>query len=163
MGFLLFIRLITEQCLTLCKLINILDQIFIDQKIQYEMSDMKTNTAAAHLNASACRYRALLRSQPKVNVPIFFPSPSFLNLSAIYFYYKYDPWKASGMLLLIPKRIQGNRQGEKGTATDQHRKRKYPDQKESPAEHIIRCDKRHHEMVCRRGKQDTSEAVYTLC
>lgn len=127
------------------------------------MSDIMTNTVAAHLNASACRYNALPRSQPKVNVPIFFPSPSFLNLSAIYFYYKYNPYKASGMLLLIPKRTHGNRQGEKGTATDQHRKQEYPDQNESPAEHIIRCDRKHDGMACRRGKQDKSEAVYALC
>lgn len=44
------------------------------------MSDTIANIIATHLNTSICR--------SQTNVP-FFPS-SFFNLSAIYFYYKYD-------------------------------------------------------------------------
>lgn len=54
------------------------------------MSDIMANTFAAHLNASACRYSILPRSQLQANDPIFFSTPSFLILSAVYFYYKYD-------------------------------------------------------------------------
>ena len=89
-GFLLFVKLITKQYLILCELINILDQTFILEKIQDEMSDIMASTFAAHLNASACRYSILPSCQPKANDPIFFSTPSFLILSAIYFYYKYD-------------------------------------------------------------------------
>lgn len=66
------------------------------------------------------------------------------------------------MLLLIPKRIQGNRQGEKGTATDQHRKQEYPDQKESPAEHIIRCDKRRLKWYAGEGSK-THQKQFIHC
>lgn len=54
------------------------------------MSAIMANSFAAHLNASACRHSILPRSQPKVNDPTVFSTPSFLILSAIYFCYKYD-------------------------------------------------------------------------
>lgn len=53
------------------------------------------NSFAAHLSASAHRHSILPRSQPKVNDPTVCSVPSFLILSAIYFYYKYDCDKKS--------------------------------------------------------------------
>lgn len=51
---------------------------------------MSDNAFAAHLSASACRYSIPPKSQPKDNDPIFFSTPLFLILSAIWFYYYCD-------------------------------------------------------------------------
>lgn len=87
------------------------------------MSDIMANSFSAHLSASAHRQSILPRSQPKVNDPTVCSAPSFLILSTIYFYYKYDCDKKSFWRVTVySKEVLRQGKRRKKEARDQQRK-----------------------------------------